>query len=107
MYHEAKECFLTAIEKNPEYEMAYYNAGRAFEELGDKIQAAKFYQKALELNKKTHQITTVDVQAKIFELFEDQSFEIVAINSKNSGNDVLTHSKSVIKSGCSVINPAT
>ncbi|MDO5305860.1 MAG: tetratricopeptide repeat protein, partial [bacterium] len=71
MYHEAKDCFLTAIEKNPEYEMAYYNAGRAFEELGDKIQAAKFYQKALELNEKTHQITTVDVQAKIFELFEN------------------------------------
>ena len=71
MYHEAKDCFMTAIEKNPEYEMAYYNAGRAFEELGDKIEAAKYYQKALELNEKTHQITTVDIQSKIYELFED------------------------------------
>ncbi len=71
MYHEAKDCFMTAIEKNPEYEMAYYNAGRAFEELGDKIEAAKYYQKALELNEKSHQITTVDIQSKIYELFED------------------------------------
>ncbi len=71
MYKEAKDCFLTAIEKNSEYEMAYYNAGRAFEELGDKIQAAKYYQKSLELNEKTHQITTIDIQSKIYELFED------------------------------------
>lgn len=71
MYKEAKDCFLTAIEKNPEYEMAHYNAGRAFEELGDKITAAKYYQKAYTLNEKTHQITTVDIQAKIFELFEN------------------------------------
>lgn len=70
MLFEARECFVTAIEKDENYTMAYFNAGRTSEALGDKIQAAKFYQKALILNQENQEITDIDIQDKINSLFE-------------------------------------
>ena len=67
---EAKECFEQAIEKDSAYTMAYYNAGRTFEALGDKINAAKNYQKAEELNQIKEEIKGIDISEKIKNLFE-------------------------------------
>ena len=47
---EAKKLFETAISIKPDYVMAHFNLGRALEEMGQSIEAAKSYQKALEIN---------------------------------------------------------
>lgn len=70
MLYEAKDCFDAAIEKDEEYTMAYFNAGRVAESFGDKIQAAKFYQKASDLNKIKNEIPDVNIDEKIHSLFE-------------------------------------
>jgi tetratricopeptide (TPR) repeat protein len=67
---EAKDCFEVAIEKNSEYTMAYYNAARAYEADNDKITAAKYYQRAYELNMVKPEISSIDIQEKIYALFD-------------------------------------
>ena len=47
---EAKKLFETAISIKPDYVMAHFNLGRVLEEQGQSIEAAKSYQKALEIN---------------------------------------------------------
>lgn len=70
MLSEAKDCFETSIEKDDKYIMAYFNAGRVCEKLGDKIQAAKYYGKAGDLNSISNEIQGLDIENKIHDLFE-------------------------------------
>jgi hypothetical protein len=50
--------------------MAYYNAARAYEADNDKITAAKYYQRAYELNMVKPEISSIDIQEKIYALFD-------------------------------------
>ncbi len=66
----AVELFSKAIESNPSYALAYFNLARATSIMGDKVEAAKLYQSAQEINKVTQEIDPKDIADKISELFE-------------------------------------
>lgn len=68
--NKAIELFTKAIESNPSYALAYFNLARATSILGDKVEAAKLYQSAQEINKVTQEIDPKDIADKISELFE-------------------------------------
>ncbi len=67
---EAIQNFKIAIEINKEYTLAYFNLGRAYQAQGEKMKAAKNYQKAADLNKISQDINEEDIQERIFGLFE-------------------------------------
>lgn len=67
---EAKRLFEKAIELNENYVMPHYNLGRVFEEKGQNIEAAKMYQKALELNSVSGEVESIEIQNKLHKLFE-------------------------------------
>ena len=64
------ELFQKAIESNPNYALAYFNMARAISIKGDKIEAAKLYQAAQDINKITQEIDPRDIADKISQLFE-------------------------------------
>ena len=68
----AKSCFEKAVELNPEYVMAHFNLGRVYEQLGDKVNAAKNYSDALKLNCQNPETDNELIENKIKELFEVQ-----------------------------------
>lgn len=68
--NRAVELFGKAIESNPSYALAYFNLARATSIMGDKVEAAKLYQSAQEINKVTQEIDPKDIADKISELFE-------------------------------------
>ena len=61
--------FTQAIEANPNYVPAYYNKGRAYNALNNKIQAAKYYQMAIDINKFTNEIDESEVENRLYDLF--------------------------------------
>lgn len=67
---EAMELFKKSIECNPNYALAHFNLARAITIVGDKIEAAKLYQIAQDINKVTHEIDPQDIVNKINNLFE-------------------------------------
>ena len=67
---EAKKLFETAISIKPDYVMAHFNLGRAYGKSGKKIEAAKYYQKALELNEIEAEMNSEEIRQKLFSLFE-------------------------------------
>lgn len=67
---EAIKLFETAKKHNPNYALAYYNLARSIAITGDKIEAAKLYQIALDINKYTQELDPIEVQEKIQELFD-------------------------------------
>ncbi len=69
-YDEAKRLFETAVSLKPDYALAYFNLGRASEAVGSKIEAAKCYQKALELNKENQELNSEEISEKLYKLFE-------------------------------------
>ncbi len=64
------ELFRKAVETNPNYALAHFNLARAISIVGDKIEAAKLYQTAQDINKITQEIDPKDIADKISELFE-------------------------------------
>lgn len=64
------ELFKKAIEVNPNYALAHFNLARAISIIGDKVEAAKLYQLAQDINKITQEIDPRDIADKISELFE-------------------------------------
>lgn len=64
------ELFRKAVESNPSYALAHFNLARATSIVGDKIEAAKLYQMAQDINKVTQEIDPRDIADKISELFE-------------------------------------
>ncbi len=66
----AQTHFKTAIEINPDYVLAHFNLGRSLEAQGEKIRAAKAYQKALNLNKEKQEFSEEIIQERLHKLFE-------------------------------------
>ena len=64
------ELFRKAVETNPNYALAHFNLARAISIVGDKVEAAKLYQMAQDINKITQEIDPKDIADKISELFE-------------------------------------
>ena len=67
---EAARLFEKSIEINPEYTLANFNLARACQAMGDLTEAAEHYQKALELNKTSHDIDEDDIITRLHRLFE-------------------------------------
>lgn len=68
----ALEHFELALEKNPNYTLAYYNAGRCSEVMENPSRAAEYYQMALNLNVITEDLDPEEIQQKIYGLFETE-----------------------------------
>lgn len=67
---EAKKLFETAISIKSDYVMAHFNLGRVLEELGQSIEAAKSYQKALEINEIEAELDSTEISDRLYGLFE-------------------------------------
>ena len=67
---ESLEYFETAIELNPNYTLAYFNAGRASQKMGFINDAANYYQMAIDLNKLTDELDEEDIKERLHSLFE-------------------------------------
>ncbi len=68
--NRAKQYFKTATEINPDYTLACFNLARSYEALNEKIQAAKLYQKSLNLNKIKKELDDLIIQERLYKLFE-------------------------------------
>ena len=66
----AIEMFKKAVEYNPNYALAHFNLARSIAITGDKIEAAKLYQIAQDVNKVTAEIDPQDITDKINSLFD-------------------------------------
>ena len=66
----AIELFRSSAEVNPNYALAHFNLARAITIVGDKVEAAKLYQIAQEINTVTNEIDPQDITDKINSLFE-------------------------------------
>ncbi len=66
---QAIELFTRAIEYNPNYALAHFNLARAITIKDDKIEAAKLYQIAQDINKITNELDPQDITDKINDLF--------------------------------------
>lgn len=66
----AIELFQKAIDYNPNYALAHYNLGRSVSIRGDKIEAAKLYQIAMDLNNVTNELDPQEITDKIQGLFD-------------------------------------
>ena len=67
---EALEYFEEAISLNPNYTLAYFNAGRASQKMGFTNDAANYYQMAMDLNKLTNELEEEDIKTRLHGLFE-------------------------------------
>ena len=67
---EALRLFKEAISINENYALAYFNAGRAEQILKNYTTAAHYYQRALELNRISWDLTEEEILEKIHSLFE-------------------------------------
>lgn len=67
---KAIELFKKSVECNPNYALAHFNLARAITIIGDKVEAAKLYQVAQDVNKVTNEIDPQDIANKINELFQ-------------------------------------
>lgn len=66
----ATDMFKKAVECNPNYALAHFNLARSIAITGDKIEAAKLYQIAQDVNKITNEIDPQDIIDKINALFD-------------------------------------
>ncbi|MBQ7126488.1 tetratricopeptide repeat protein [bacterium] len=62
--------FKRAIEINPNYTLAYFNLARAYQAVGDKTNAAEYYQMTMDLNKITEELSDKDIRKRLYALFE-------------------------------------
>lgn len=67
---KATELFKKSVECNPNYALAHFNLARCIALTGDKIEAAKLYQIAQDINKITGEIDPQDIVDKINGLFD-------------------------------------
>ncbi len=66
---QAIELFKKSVECNPNYALAHFNLARAITITGDKIEAAKLYQVAQDVNNVTNEMDPQEIIDKINELF--------------------------------------
>lgn len=67
---KAIDCFNTAIECNPNYALAYYNLGRCYALKNENVEAAKYFQQAMDVNNITNEIDPKDIQDRLNSLFD-------------------------------------
>ena len=67
---KAAECFKAAIDANPNYALAYYNLARSLSIKGEKVEAAKYFQIAYDINSVTNEIDPMEIQDRLNSLFE-------------------------------------
>ncbi len=67
---QAANCFRAAINANPNYALAYYNLARSLSIKGEKVEAAKFFQIAYDINSITNEIDPMEIQERLNNLFE-------------------------------------
>lgn len=67
---EALEYFEQAIALKSDYTLAYFNAGRASQEMGFINDAANYYQMAIDLNKESQELDEEDIMIRLQKLFE-------------------------------------
>jgi|GEM_PF-422300 len=67
---EAVDYLTKAVQCNGRYALAHYNLGRAMALKGDKVEAARLLQIALDLNAHTHELDENEIKMKIRDLFE-------------------------------------
>lgn len=67
---QALEYFESAVEINPSYTLAYFNAGRASQAMDFTNDAAHYYQMAIDLNKITQDLEEEDIQNRLHRLFD-------------------------------------
>lgn len=67
---QALEYFEEAIDLNPSYTLAYFNAARASEKMDFTNDAAHYYQMAIDLNKITNDLDEEDIRERLHKLFE-------------------------------------
>lgn len=67
---EAEKLFRTAISLKNDYVMAHFNLGRVLEEKGKSIEAAKCYQKALDINEIEAELDSGEIRNKLYSLFD-------------------------------------
>jgi tetratricopeptide (TPR) repeat protein len=67
--NKAIELFKSAKKYNPNYALANYNLARSVAITGDKVEAAKLYQIALDINNYTQELDPADIEEKIQDLF--------------------------------------
>ena len=65
----AIDCFNTAVDCNPNYALAYYNLGRCYALKGENIEAARYFQQAMDVNNITNEIDPNDIQDRLNNLF--------------------------------------
>jgi len=70
LIQKAADCFRAAIEANPNYALAYYNLARSLSIKGEKVEAAKFFQIAYDVNSITNEIDPAEIQDRLNNLFE-------------------------------------
>ena len=56
--------------KNPNYTLAYFNLGRAYQAIGEKALSAEYFQMTLDLNKITQEMSEKEIRQRLYELFE-------------------------------------
>ena len=66
---KAIELFEAAKKHNPNYALAHYNLARSIAITGDKVEAAKLYQIAMDINTYTQELDPADIEEKIQDLF--------------------------------------
>lgn len=67
---ESIKLFNQAIESNDSYTLAYFNLGRAHAIMNENTTAAKYFQKALDLNVLTNELDEDDIRYRLHKLFE-------------------------------------
>ena len=65
----AIDCFDRAVDCNPNYALAYYNLGRCYALKGENVEAAKYFQQAMDVNNITNEIDPSDIQERLNNLF--------------------------------------
>ena len=66
---DAIKYFEKAIACNPNYALAYYNLGRCYALKNENIEAAKYFQQAMDVNNITNEIDPADIQDRLNNLF--------------------------------------
>ncbi len=66
----AIDCFEKAIAANPTYALAHYNLARSLNIKGEKIEAAKYYQMAYDINCITNELDPQEIQDRLNNLFD-------------------------------------
>lgn len=67
---KAAECFRKALEYDPNYALAHYNYARCLSIRGEKVEAARYYRAAFDINALTKEMDPNEIQDRLNSLFE-------------------------------------